>query len=242
METRRNKVVRWSWTPIPALLLTMVGLWIVNPAISFESNFLILVLNFFFSTLASLYIAYLIGRSFLVRGSPGLLLLGCGVLTWGAAGVVANAASQGNPNVDVTVHNLGVALSALCHLAGAALLRFRRDLRTGRPWLSAGYVSGLGAVGVLALLARDEYTPTFFVPGEGGTLLRQCMLGSSTGVPLHPRTAVGQGMVLIAVTGWGHDQNRRRSHEAGFDHHLVKPVDPHALMQLLAGLSAAAGK
>ncbi len=52
----------------------------------------------------------------------------------------------------------------------------------------------------------------------------------------------GTGVVLIAMTGWGQDEDRRRSHEAGFDHHLVKPVDPAALMKLLAGLSAAARK
>jgi CheY-like chemotaxis protein len=49
----------------------------------------------------------------------------------------------------------------------------------------------------------------------------------------------GKGVVLIAVTGWGQDDDRRRSHEAGFDHHMVKPVDPKALMEMLAGLQAA---
>jgi CheY-like chemotaxis protein len=38
---------------------------------------------------------------------------------------------------------------------------------------------------------------------------------------------------LIAVTAYGQDEDRRRSHEAGFDHHLVKPVDPDALQRLL---------
>jgi PAS domain S-box-containing protein len=46
----------------------------------------------------------------------------------------------------------------------------------------------------------------------------------------------GKGVVLIAVTGWGQEEDRRRSHEAGFDHHMVKPVDPQDLMKLLAGL------
>jgi len=46
----------------------------------------------------------------------------------------------------------------------------------------------------------------------------------------------GKGAVLIAVTGWGQDEDRRRSLEAGFDHHMVKPVDPRALMEMLAGL------
>ena len=44
-------------------------------------------------------------------------------------------------------------------------------------------------------------------------------------------------MILIAVTGWGQDDDRRKSQEAGFDHHMVKPVDPQALMKLLAGLN-----
>ncbi len=48
----------------------------------------------------------------------------------------------------------------------------------------------------------------------------------------------GKGVALIAMTGWGQDKDRRRSDEAGFDHHLVKPVDPQALMKLIAALVA----
>ena len=40
----------------------------------------------------------------------------------------------------------------------------------------------------------------------------------------------------MALTGWGQDEDRRRSEEAGFDHHLVKPVEPAALEKLLASL------
>jgi PAS domain S-box-containing protein len=49
----------------------------------------------------------------------------------------------------------------------------------------------------------------------------------------------GKGVVLVAVTGWGQDEDRRRSHEAGFNYHMVKPVDPDELMKLLAGLERA---
>jgi PAS domain S-box-containing protein len=41
-------------------------------------------------------------------------------------------------------------------------------------------------------------------------------------------------LVLVAMTGWGQEEDRRRSQEAGFDHHLVKPVEPDALHRLLA--------
>jgi len=43
----------------------------------------------------------------------------------------------------------------------------------------------------------------------------------------------GRGLTLIAVTGWGQEEDRRRSREAGFDGHLVKPVDPAGLEALL---------
>ena len=46
----------------------------------------------------------------------------------------------------------------------------------------------------------------------------------------------GQNMVLIAQTGWGQEDDKRKSKEAGFNFHLVKPVDPSALEKLLAGL------
>jgi CheY-like chemotaxis protein len=43
-----------------------------------------------------------------------------------------------------------------------------------------------------------------------------------------------QGTVIVALTGWGQDEDRRRSKEAGFDHHLVKPVEIGDLQKLLA--------
>ncbi len=45
-------------------------------------------------------------------------------------------------------------------------------------------------------------------------------------------------VVLIALTGWGQDEDRRRSQEAGFNGHLVKPVDPATLYPLLLHMHA----
>ncbi len=45
-----------------------------------------------------------------------------------------------------------------------------------------------------------------------------------------------EGSVLVAITGYGQDEDRRRASAAGFDHHLVKPVDPTVLEQLLQRL------
>jgi CheY-like chemotaxis protein len=41
-------------------------------------------------------------------------------------------------------------------------------------------------------------------------------------------------MLIIALTGWGQENDRRRALEVGCDHHLTKPVDPAALAVLLA--------
>jgi len=43
----------------------------------------------------------------------------------------------------------------------------------------------------------------------------------------------GATLLLIATTGWGQPSDKEQSREAGFDHHLVKPVDPTALLKLL---------
>ncbi len=42
-----------------------------------------------------------------------------------------------------------------------------------------------------------------------------------------------QEAMLVAVSGYGEEGDRRRSREAGFDHHLVKPVDPIVLLKLM---------
>jgi CheY-like chemotaxis protein len=44
----------------------------------------------------------------------------------------------------------------------------------------------------------------------------------------------GRDMMLIATTGWGQEDDRRRTKGAGFDHHLVKPIDHAKLSELLA--------
>jgi DNA-binding response OmpR family regulator len=51
--------------------------------------------------------------------------------------------------------------------------------------------------------------------------------------------AWGKDVILIALTGWGQEEDRRKSQEAGFDGHLVKPVNYPALMALLSSLGVA---
>lgn len=51
----------------------------------------------------------------------------------------------------------------------------------------------------------------------------------------------GKELLLVALTGWGQDEDQERTREAGFDAHLLKPVDHGTLKQLLANHSAQRG-
>jgi CheY-like chemotaxis protein len=51
----------------------------------------------------------------------------------------------------------------------------------------------------------------------------------------------GRDVFIIAQTGWGQEEDRQRSREAGFDHHMVKPVDPTTLVALLGKLAGKDG-
>jgi CheY-like chemotaxis protein len=48
----------------------------------------------------------------------------------------------------------------------------------------------------------------------------------------------GRDVIIVALTGWGQDEDKRRSKEAGFDRHLIKPIDPEAIEKLLAVLQS----
>jgi CheY-like chemotaxis protein len=51
---------------------------------------------------------------------------------------------------------------------------------------------------------------------------------------------LGKGALIVALTGWGQKNDRAHSRQAGFDGHLVKPLEPVALEALLAELTRAA--
>ncbi|MFO1397735.1 MAG: response regulator [Burkholderiales bacterium] len=62
-------------------------------------------------------------------------------------------------------------------------------------------------------------------------------LGAARAIRENPHASA---VVLVAITGWGDDSDRRMSREAGFDRHLVKPVVPSELLALLSSLDARA--
>ncbi|HVF59787.1 MAG TPA: ATP-binding protein [Thermoanaerobaculia bacterium] len=83
--------------------------------------------------------------------------------------------------------------------------------------------------GVEALAAASEFRPDVVLLDIGLPKLNGYEVARR--IRSQPR---GQGVVLIAITGWGQEEDKRQSQEAGFDQHIVKPVDPATLLKLLS--------
>jgi PAS domain S-box-containing protein len=200
-----GKWSRLAWLPIPLLLAAIVAARLAGLRGTYESQTLLLLLSFTFYTLVSLGTLYLIGRSFLSSGSPGLLLLECGVVFWCLSGTIGDFVSHGDANINVTIFNTGILLAGLCHLSGAILaLSSKRALRAKPLWLGTACALALGALWWVAQAALSGWMPVFFIPGHGGTLVRYCVLISaiamfvlSSGV-LH----ASQRKALLPFTSW----------------------------------------
>ena len=196
---------RLAWLPVPLLLAAIIAARAAGLTETYENDALRLVLSFTFYTLVSLGTLFLIGRSFLTSGSPGLLLLECGVVLWSLAGTVGDIVDRGDANINVTIFNTGILLAGLCHLAGAVLsLRPQRSLRAKPLWLGAGCALALGALGLVTWAAMAHWLPVFFIPGQGGTTVRYCVLISAiamfvlSAVLLH----AGQRAARPPFTSW----------------------------------------
>jgi signal transduction histidine kinase len=82
--------------------------------------------------------------------------------------------------------------------------------------------------GPSALAAMEKYRPNFVLLDIG----MPGMDGFEVAKRIRKRPEF-DGVTLIALTGWGQEEDHRRTREAGFDHHLVKPADLDALQALL---------
>jgi len=98
----------------------------------------------------------------------------------------------------------------------------------------AGHVTHTVADGVTAVAACAEFQPDVALldigmPGLSGYEVAQ---------RLRADPAL-DGLLLVALTGWGFDDNRTLARQAGFDRYFTKPIDPDALLQLLSGTARA---
>ncbi|HWT79205.1 MAG TPA: hypothetical protein VN648_10425, partial [Candidatus Methylomirabilis sp.] len=86
-------VTRWAWLPLPVFLLAAALCLALNPHGVFQPWWLLNTLSFVFSGAISILVAYLAAQSYLAGGSGSILLLGCGMLTFGTSSTVGSIVS-----------------------------------------------------------------------------------------------------------------------------------------------------
>lgn len=93
-----------------------------------------------------------------------------------------------------------------------------------------GHVVEIAHDGPAAIVATEQFDPRVILLDIG----LPKMNGFEVAVRIREQRA--DRVVLVAVTGWGQSEDRRRTREAGFDYHMTKPVDFGVLRDLLSGL------
>lgn len=90
-----------------------------------------------------------------------------------------------------------------------------------------GYEVRIAYDGPEAIEAADEFQPAVALLDIGLPKL------SGYDIARHVREKRGENVLLVAITGWGQEDDRRKAREAGFDHHFTKPADFEVLLQLI---------
>ena len=90
-----------------------------------------------------------------------------------------------------------------------------------------GFLVRVAYDGPEAIAAADEFRPAVALLDIGLPRL------SGYDIARHVRAQRGDGVLLVAITGWGQEEDRRRAREAGFDHHFTKPADFERLLELI---------
>jgi two-component system CheB/CheR fusion protein len=148
------------------------------------------------------------------RGSEFLVRLP--VLATGRAGRIEESVSDNTPSAS---HALKV-LIVEDNLDSAEMLAFMLTLR--------GHQVHVAHSGAEALEAARAFEPQAVLCDIG----LPGMNGYEVAMRLRER-GESRAMALIALTGYGQEEDRRRAKEAGFDYHLTKPVEPETLAELL---------
>lgn len=96
-----------------------------------------------------------------------------------------------------------------------------------------GYETKIASDGEQAITAAEDFRPQVAFMDIG----MPRMNGYEAAERIR-QTSWGKDLVLVALTGWGQEEDRRRTQAAGFNHHLVKPADLDQVQQLLSAVAS----
>jgi PAS domain S-box-containing protein len=182
-----GKRMRLSFMPIPALTVVIAVLYVtVPPSVFYEPAWLLPITNTLFVTVVCFIVAYIALRNYKATGRVQILLLGCGVLTFGLGGVIAGFARSvpgAGANLNVAIYNTGALGGAVFHFAAAFILlrgvSEEAGARPRRARMVLGYAGPSIFMGLFTLASLKGLVPPFFVQGVGPTMLRQIVLGAA---------------------------------------------------------------
>ena len=167
-----------AWLPIPLFLIIILLLAWFGFEVVWNPPFLFTVLNIIFLTLIMLFVSLLAVRSYLVKKSAIIMLLGSGTLAIGLGGLIAGIAILGNnPNSTVSIYNTSACISGFLILTSAILSITMRSkiLRSSWPFL-ASYLAVITLISVVAFLVYIHVWPVYFVQGTGPTAINLAVL------------------------------------------------------------------
>ena len=156
------------------LIILNVALILFDIKMTFSSPFLLAILNFGFQSLALFAIAYISAKSYLKSGLLQLLLIGCGLVSFGI-GVIINLSrillslNRDWTDFTVTMHSLGLFIFSLLSFAAAILLLYKQPTHNLNPTkLKSNLGMAYFLMGILitslSLLALYNVLPEFFSP------------------------------------------------------------------------------
>lgn len=177
---------RWlGATAIPVFIVIILTLFILDIKAVFEPRLLLPILNMLFVSVVSFVVAYISARCYLTMGLVKILLLGCGVLTFGAGNLVAGwlITSLGAPNLNVIVHNTSALFGSIFHVVAAMSplpgTIVEKVSKRRKFEVILAYLGVLVFIGLLTRASLRGVIPPFFIQGVGPTHLRQCVLGTT---------------------------------------------------------------
>ncbi len=93
----------------------------------------------------------------------------------------------------------------------------------------SGHEVSLAHDGEQAIIAANEIRPDIVLLDIGLPKLNGYAVAEAI-----RRESWGEQMILIALTGWGHEDDKRRARDVGFNHHFTKAVNPDEVDALIA--------
>ena len=163
----------------------MIFMFLVDLKTVFEPSLLLPIMNTIFAGLIPVAVSIIAARAYLFSGLNSLLFMGCGMMTFGCAAILAGwlISGQQGPNVNVTIYNTGALLGSVFHIFGT-VFTFKNVIPDVMPELRKiklimAYTGMILIMFFLTLATFWGMTPPFFIQGVGPTLLRQAVLGTA---------------------------------------------------------------